>query len=589
MIITFDIETQGLNAQNFLFGCIATEDNKTSVHRTKTDLWETILTIGKKQASYQKTVTAYAHNLSYDFYGICPWPAGIKIISTRPLIVEYQNITFIDSMHLYRGSLSDMGTLCGLPKTPTPEWLKQTSYTPSDAELWEAERYCAQDCLVLLNGIKKLREQLKSINACPRHLITIGQSSINAYLKYLQQQPQPAHYFSLEPDEYGRPGHKIGRFPHVHYATQQLEAYRGGRIESFQTGDYTGVHYVDINSLYPHAMILMPYPNLNTETYVDNPAWEDIAKAYGVARVHIIAPTCALGYLPIREHNDTYYPHSGEHLIGTWTLHELRGALKRGYKIQHVFWGILYETLNTNPLIPYISALYEQKKNAPNTYERWFAKQLMNHLYGKFAQINDNIQYQTIPIEELPTYQATGWEAHAYHDLTVIIKKQGTIEYKKFFAPIISCHITAYARNLITEQLETLRPEQRLYTDTDSIIYIGTGEEFKYSEELGRFKHVHGPTTATIYGKKDYTIADESHISGSTSTPALQKARIAERRRMLTINDTNDTNLLGTFVTTNVTIGSDAPTHDNTLVIDDDSNDTIVSNYLLNLQVIPHG
>lgn len=570
MIITADTETQGLNSQRFILGCISTEEGQQRTFYDKKSMWDYILQLGREQKKRKRNLTVYMHNLQYDLYGICDWTTpGISIICTNPFLMDLDNIKFIDSTALYRGSLATLGTLIGNEKAPTPEWLKQDTYAPTTEELWEAARYCMQDCNVLLHGILKLRERLRSIGITTRTLITIGQIAITSYIHYLQGLPNAQDYFKQGYDESGVSYLIRGVLPPPINAEQTRQGYKGARVQAFHTGHYTGVHHADINSMYPYIMSTMRYPDLRTETTTDVPTHHDFIRHHlpriGISMLDVtITSDTPLGILPIRGEEDTYYPTgAGKRLIGTWTHDEITYALQHHFiSINHVFWTQTWDTMTTNPLSDYITMLYQQRRNATNEYDTWFYKQLMNHLYGKFAQHRDNTLIENGPIEELDERLAQGWDVLFGSGMTNLYRKTIPGEQKKFYAPIISALITAGARIHLHKHLAAISYDNLLYCDTDSIIWVGTGEEFKYTNDLGGLKCVAHDTSAYIAGKKTYTVGDTAKASGigyTHITPSDLIAGTIVHKRMTGILTAPGAEHLGTF-TTKTTIIEEHPT-----------------------------
>ena len=69
MIIAVDIETRGLDARKFLMACLIKDSGKKKFFYDKSDLWEYIIELGKKEMRRGKALTVYSHNAQFDFYG----------------------------------------------------------------------------------------------------------------------------------------------------------------------------------------------------------------------------------------------------------------------------------------------------------------------------------------------------------------------------------------------------------------------------------------------------------------------------------------------------------------------------------------
>ena len=100
-------------------------------------------------------------------------------------------------------------------------------------------------------------------------------------------------------------------------------------------------------------MATMDFPNLAEEIYIEDPLkdlkLEEVIKEdlIGVAECEVIAPDIKLGYLPIRYKNTIFFP-TNKSMTGTWTILELREAMKLGYEIKKMNWCCVYPRLDDN-------------------------------------------------------------------------------------------------------------------------------------------------------------------------------------------------------------------------------------------------
>jgi hypothetical protein len=84
--------------------------------------------------------------------------------------------------------------------------------------------------------------------------------------------------------------------------------------------------------------------------------------------------------------------------------------------------------------------------------------------------------------------------------------------------PSISAHITADARNLLTDYIEKAGWENVFYCDTDSLIVNSRGfdnlRDYISNNELGKLKIENTSDNLEIYGLKDYRFGEEVKIKG---------------------------------------------------------------------------
>ena len=146
-------------------------------------------------------------------------------------------------------------------------------------------------------------------------------------------------------------------------ANEIHEAYRGGRVEAFQTGNYQNVTYIDCNSLYPYSLINMPYPELKTERLHKTPTktqFTQLIKKIGITKCMITNTDNQIGIIPIRTKTSAYYIKPGQTAIGTWTHTELQCAKNNGHKINEIEWTITYEQME-NPFTKIIQETYKKR------------------------------------------------------------------------------------------------------------------------------------------------------------------------------------------------------------------------------------
>lgn len=325
MIIAIDIETKGLDATKYITGCLVKEGKqKPEIYRQPKQLWNRVIELGIKEAKRNKLLNVYSHNAQYDTAGYVDIKdKHLKFFSNNPFIwsyslsnkemkqlgieiptqtitftnnidldkwkqknkqriiteehrignktiIKYENhskeiIKFLCTKSLYRGmTLKEVGALIGLPKQETPLELLNENTLITDELLAKIEPYMIQDTKICLQAVLKLKEQLKQNNIHVKRLYTINQIAINYLINELKKQPQRLTEHLFWDIKTGQARRTL-RKQEIH------NAYRGGRVEAFQTGLHKKVNYIDINSLYPYILANMTIPDLSTERKILQP------------------------------------------------------------------------------------------------------------------------------------------------------------------------------------------------------------------------------------------------------------------------------------------------------------------------------
>jgi len=330
------------------------------------------------------------------------------------------------------------------------------------------------------------------------------------------------------------------------------DAYRGGRVEAWQTGQFEETNMIDNNSLYPHAAMNIQFPDLTTETLTHYPE-TNIIKKIGISKCAIINKTNQIGLLPIRTQNTRYFPTQNKLIIGTWTNQELQEATKNGYEIQKITKTLTYEQAPENPLKNYMQETYQKRQQAKNKLEEYFYKQMMNSCIGKLAQ---NTEIQEIEIDDIDTTQhhlQKGYNIIGDYGMNNVFQKNKTGKHKpkKYYTPIIPTLINAQARIIMHKAYQKIPTQDLLYTDTDSIIYTGQHTtKFNIGKEIGQYKLLAHKQPCTIWGKKTYQIGNTTKISGipkKSVTQQMLNNGLIQYQQMTKISETNNINEVGTF------------------------------------------
>lgn len=262
------------------------------------------------------------------------------------------------------------------------------------------------------------------------------------------------------------------------------ECYYGGRVERFRE-HAEGLHYFDINSSYPNAM-LEPMPVGDLVEHYGTPTESLKAGTVGFARARVTVPeSTRIPVLPVR------HPVSGKLVFptgtfeGSWTAIELLTAQAQGAIIEwkESVW------IRAHPVLaPIVRELYEYRDTARPDYDEGLAtlaKILLNSLYGKFGMATK--REKIIVLREGDDIPIGGRPADPLDpDCGVWYVEEETDA--PYVAPQIAAQVTAIARLTLHKYL-TLADEKGVlaYCDTDSILTTADLSEF-VSSKLGALK-----------------------------------------------------------------------------------------------------
>lgn len=562
MIASVDIETEGLDARKFVCGTVVKDSSETAmVFKDKKLMWEYIKELGEKQRKRGKVLNLYAHNHAYDYYGYADLRDKRNVIyADRPFIVtrkgkyvhkerlkELEVIKFLDTWAIFKMSLAQLGEMIGIPKEDTPEELKTGDIKDLNLEI-DVIPYMVNDAQICLKAIQFLKEKLKQEGIGVKRLMTIHQIAINALMTKIKKLPYDTKFF-LEDK-------KKGITRKTFRATEIHEAYRGGRVECFKTGFIENVNYIDCNSLYPYCATLIPFPDLRTERKIFRPLeflkLEQLLEKEGLSRVLLYNEDCEIGLMPIRTPVGNYFPKKDKYLIGTYTHIELRKALEEGYKILAVDWSVTFMRADHNPLKEVMNDLYEKRIRSENKFDYWFYKSIMNSSIGKMAQTRTGQEIIIDSVEKAEEYLKRNYEIIKGVKLDYMYANKDTSsKVKPYYAPIIPCFINALARCLMFDQYKKIPKEDLVYTDTDSILFIGDHiEKFPISQNIGEFKIEERDQKAIIYGRKTYMIGTEIKISGIRKRdvkPEDFEEGYITSKQMVGIKSSKDLDEVGSF------------------------------------------
>lgn len=503
-----------LNSRKYVIGCAVTDTGERISFLDYKKFWRWIVKKIEDNAKEGEKTYIYGHNISYDMLGIIKddlfelLSSNLNMISDYPFLASWtikgKNWGFfVDTYSFFRGkSVESIGNMIGFSKLVMPKEIK---------EPLELEEYCMRDCEVVLKGMQYLREKLKVLGFMPRKFLTAGQVAMSTFMSSIRK--ENIHWNIMRSGE-------VYKGPNLEKCRP---AYRGARNEAFKIGAVEDVTLIDINSLYPYAMINMPFPKLNEEMFVKDPLIKGLTiknilskKYVGCAECEIDVPKIELGYLPVRFGGKLFFPDGERRIMGTWTTFELRRALELGYKIRDIKWVCLYPVNKENVFREYISRLYELRIKS-GAEVNVAVKMIMNNLYGKFAQLRRNKDVKAIYRGELSAWKKRGWKLKSAWGNKYIIERYNDSYVPKFTNLMIAIMITAYSRDYLYKFLSKVKKDDLVYCDTDSIVLKNWKvykKEFEISKKIGDWKIVAENEDCFVKSEKDYRVGERKKVSG---------------------------------------------------------------------------
>ena len=278
-------------------------------------------------------------------------------------------------------------------------------------------------------------------------------------------------------------------------------SYFGGATDYYK-GYGENLHYYDVNSLYPFAM-LKPMPLELKKVHVNMNGWSivDFESFFGFVECNVETPdNIKIPILPFKYKGKTIFP------IGKWRAtyfsEEIKAAIKLGYKIE-LLKG--YEYSKCDLFNDYINHFYEIKKNSVGS-ERFIAKMHLNQLYGYFGRKQDLLETINIDKKDLILYVGTRLiktmieidentlsllvYSNLNEDLiseinsSITLKISNPLSFVKSNVGIASA-VTAYAR---THMIPFKLNNDVYYSDTDSIFVGNKLDDILIGKEIGLMK-----------------------------------------------------------------------------------------------------
>lgn len=471
------------------------------------EFWEWL----KSKLYNKKHYYIFAHNFDFDFQVIEGWKylseylkAEIKkfIVDSNRFYIkakvplsndfkQYASLSFISTTNYTNYPLKKLGKILGLEKM-------EIEFDSADKEY--LKEYCKRDTEIVLKFVEYLIKFIKEHNL-GNFKPTIASQAFTAF----------RHRFMKKPI-----------YIHSNREAQILErmSYRGGRTEAWFIGKVKETIYkLDINSMYPYVMRNFTYPTKLVRVLHDiSPEYLDILMRdfLVIAEVYIEVTKPVIGV----KKEKLIFP------VGRFwailTNPELNLVKKYG-KILKVRRVAIYEhDYIFREYVDYFYNLRLKFKEEGNEVMQYFAKIMLNSLYGKFGQKNEHFR-------KIKSLKSDHWEILKFYDADEqrwkyiqvrageVYVKDGYIESENSFVAIAS-YVTAYARCYLWELIEKAGEENVYYMDTDSLFVTQKGyenlKEYINDKELGKLKLEGVSDNVIIKNVKDYIFGNEVKRKG---------------------------------------------------------------------------
>ena len=393
-VFVWDIETWGLDATAFAFGC--TQNVNTGEERTFFEK-EAL----REYLESQAPCVVYAHNSSrYDT--LCLFTSNElynadKIANgTRIYQIKVNDVQYRDSKHLLNLPLSDIAVSVEMEKGKTPQaYIDGTPRTITDDDI----EYCKMDCRILAVALKRFNRLFTDLCGMePGSAETPLTVASMAYRIWCEMEDSwPENWTWTDSRKRVR---KMASCRAVHNELFRL-AEHGGRVQVNRPPSEPGeigwnplivqdlVSY-DANSLYPSVMYDELFPDL-TSMRLYGPSYDTLLSLLAsdsivcMADVRIVAPHD--GIPPM-------LPGSDKENRKNWTVREYEGwlcepelklALELGYVIEEV--RNLMGARGIRPFRTYVRRLYDlrMEMKAKGDPAAALCKLLMNALFGRYG------------------------------------------------------------------------------------------------------------------------------------------------------------------------------------------------------------
>ena len=486
-----DIESNGLNAGNYVFGVLMDMDSAEHwVHHDALEL--------RAQLEGFAPAVVYAHNAfgfdAWAFYNKLEvkdaqklWK-GSKLLSFKIAGIEWRDSTDLMAMRL-----GQIGDSLGLPKGETPE-----EYILGTVEKVTQEHidYCVLDCEILRQSLLGLEAEFTGWCSKPVGSVQLPRTAASMSYRVWSTMAWPDGWGYSKDGKFNRCGRCWEDHNHAFGA-----AYFGGRVQLLgEPGEIIGpLRSMDENSAFSSVMLEEKYPDI-----------EDVQRCMGTPRilhdmlsledrVLVADVTLEAGdaprFLPGLT-DDGRRDWDQSTFTGFLAQPELEHALELGWELESV--RMIHHARAIRPFVDFVQYFYDLRSQykAVGDGRQLFVKLILNSLYGKFGQrpMQQRID-QDHRITELmqqphfdTLYDLCFYDAEGQLPYLVQLN-EATEPRSQWFG--FAAFITSYARVRLNKAI-LIAGEDAIYCDTDSVHYLECAHERMLTEmpmgpELGQW------------------------------------------------------------------------------------------------------
>ena len=450
----------------------------------------------------------FCHNTSFDIplldliRGIAERGFILRgaVIDAPPTILRYKqgkrSLIVLDTLNIFRMALKDLGQKIGLEKYDMPGIGTVGK---------EADRYCKRDVEIIMESCLKWWDFIKE-NDLGGFASTLAGQAMTAFRHRFMH-----HRIYIDDNQEG--------------TSLSRQAYYGGRVECFRLGKITQQTWLyDFNSMFPGVMRGNYFPT-QIVGYDRNPSIKDVE-----TWLEKYCVTCSVNV-------DTEKPiyakrHDGKLLFPTGrfttclSTPELHHALKFGHVVSVNAVSLYHRREIFTDFVDFFYDARLKARAEGREVDSLLFKILMNSLYGKFGQRGLIWERE----ENTDDLSAHSWEEYIhptgetirYRRLGGLVQRQEQEDESRDSHPAIAAHVTAYARMLLWNTMETAGRENVYYVDTDSLLInaVGRGriEGHIDNHALGGLKEEATFDSVEIWGPKDYRFGNTRKTKGVKKT-----------------------------------------------------------------------
>lgn len=442
---------------------------------------------------------------------------GLVVLENPPVIIGARiprtdgRIVFVDTMNYFRCPLEEIGQQMGLEKLPLPAW------SAGDDEWCDR---CERDVDITFQCFIELMEWVKS-NNMGMFRYTVSAQAMAAY----------RHRFCSTP---------IYFHDNLDVKKHERNAFIGGRVECFRIGRIDeDVYALDVNSLYPFIMRHNPCPyKMNWSECPDDfrpiPNGIDLNKCVAECQIDTTH-----GFYPYKGPNGIIYP------IGQFTTYLCGPEANLAESMGHIKGIRFLANYDTEFLFSeWVDTLWGMRqgyKEAGNALYEMFVKNLLNSLFGKFAQRGSEWYPMGQPPDVLPWQQWFGpgdklGTTEEYRTVGWHLFRKGERPELANTMIAISAFVTAYGRRYMDNLRTIAGPGNVYYQGVDGLLVNQAGMDslraanWISETELGKLRVTMATNQAIIHNGNDYSIGGKVVIAGRAKVVSDPSERIIKQR-----------------------------------------------------------